>query len=70
MVQNLAVGVGIVHLSNMTLQYILHIPNIRHNLISVSKLKKDRNCDVTFFPSHFEFQDLISGIRIGSAEER
>lgn len=36
----------------------------------MSKLTKDLNYAVTFFPSHYEFQDLISGRMIGNAEKR
>lgn len=36
-----AVGVGSVHFSKLTLRYVFHGLNIRCNLISLSKLKKD-----------------------------
>lgn len=57
-------------LSDMTLQSVLHVPNIKCNLISVNKLMKGFYCVVTFFSSHCEFQDLTSGRMICSAEER
>lgn len=53
----------------MTLQAVLHVPKIRCNLISVSMLRKDLNCVVIFFPSHYELQDLNSGRMIDRAEE-
>lgn len=42
-----AAGVGHVHLSNMTLKYVLHVRNICCNLILFSKLTKELNCVVT-----------------------
>lgn len=43
-----AASVGNIHLSNMTLQTVLHVPNIHPNFISVSKFTKDLNCAVAF----------------------
>lgn len=39
-----AAVVGNVYLSNMTLQSVLHVPNIWCHLISVSKLKRSQIC--------------------------
>lgn len=55
-----AAVVGNVHLSNMNLQ-CLNVPYIRCNL--------NLNYAETFFPSQYEFQDLISGRMIDRAEE-
>lgn len=49
-----AVGVGNFNLSNMTLKSVLHVLNIRYNLIQVSKLNKRSNCAVIFYPSYCE----------------
>lgn len=66
-----AVGVGNVHFSNMTLRSVLHVLNIRCNLISVSKITnlscvvscftKDLNCVVVLFSSHSEFKPGFGG---------
>ena len=63
-------GKGSVVLSPMlTLKNVLHVPNLSCNLISVSKLAQDINCQTNFFRSHCVFQDLNSGKMIGSAKE-
>lgn len=43
--------------THFTLKDVLHIPKLCTNLISVTKLSQDFNCEVTFFHSHYEFQD-------------
>ncbi|GAV69491.1 gag_pre-integrs domain-containing protein/UBN2_3 domain-containing protein [Cephalotus follicularis] len=58
-------GHGNVHLSNFSLPFVLHVPKLTHNLISISSLTKELNCKVTVFPTHCIFQDLVSGHRIG-----
>ena len=61
-------GKGVIKFSeNITLKYVLHIPKLACNLLSVSKLSKDANCRVTFFESHCDFQDQSSGRMIGNA---
>lgn len=55
-----AIDVGNVHLSNMTLQFVLHVPNIWCNLILVSKLTKDLHCALTAFLIPVNFHDLTS----------
>lgn len=51
----------------INLIYVLHVPKLACNLLSVSKLSKDSNCRITFFESHCEFQDQNSGMMIGRA---
>ena len=63
-------GQGHIDLSSLKLQNVLHVPFLQCNLLSVSKITKDLNCAVTFFPSHCVFQDLSLGRMIGNAEER
>lgn len=48
---------------------VLHVLSFPSSLLYVSKLTKDLNCAVTFFPSHYEFEDLTLGRMIGSAEK-
>ena len=54
---------------SLTLNDVLHVPNISCNLLSISKLTRDQNCQANFFPSRCEFQDLISRKMIGSARQ-
>ena len=53
----------------MTLESILHVPNLSCNFLSISKLARDMNCVAKIFPSYYEFQDLCSRRTIGSAKE-
>ncbi|KAI5427181.1 hypothetical protein KIW84_032559 [Lathyrus oleraceus] len=63
-------GKGSVVLSPMlTLKNVLHVPNLSCNLMFVSKLAQDINCQTNFFRSHCIFQDLNSGKMIGNAKE-
>jgi len=48
---------------------VLHVPNLSCNLLSVSQLITDKNCQVHFFDTHCVFQDLISGKVIGTAKK-
>jgi hypothetical protein len=63
-------GTGSVKISDhITLNPVLHVPNLSCNLLSISQLTKNSNCFAKFFPSHCQFQDLLSGKTIGSARE-
>nr|XP_009764627.1 PREDICTED: uncharacterized protein LOC104216300 [Nicotiana sylvestris] len=54
-----SVGSGIVKpTSSITLSSVLSLPNLAFNLIFVSKITKDLNCCVAFFPDHCLFLDL------------
>ena len=60
---------GLVKLSkNIDLKFVLHVPKLACNLLSVSKLTKGSNCHVFFYDSHCEFQDQNSGKKIDSAK--
>jgi hypothetical protein len=62
-------GEGKITLSkNIDLKNVLHVPKLSCNLLSVSKICKDSNCNVKFFNTHCIFQDQISGKMIGSAK--
>ena len=54
----------------LILESVLYVPDLKCNLLSMSKLTKDMSCLVTFFPSYCEFQDLYLGKMIGSDEEK
>ena len=61
-------GKGLIKISErIDLKFVLHVPKLACNLLSVSKLSKDSNFCVTFFESHCIFQDQNSGRTIGSA---
>jgi len=40
---------------------VYHIPEFKYNLLSVSKVTKELNCSVTFFPHFCVFQELYTG---------
>ncbi|CAN0924366.1 Retrovirus-related Pol polyprotein from transposon RE2 [Linum grandiflorum] len=64
-------GIGSVGLgSNILLSRVLHVPEFKCNLISISKLTNARNCAVTFFPDRFVIQDLQTGTLIGKGKLR
>ncbi|KAK3008643.1 hypothetical protein RJ639_013452 [Escallonia herrerae] len=61
-------GKGSVWLSkNIILHSVLHVPNLACNLISMSKMTHDLNCNAKFSASLCEIQELKSGKTIGSA---
>ncbi|RVW78478.1 Retrovirus-related Pol polyprotein from transposon TNT 1-94 [Vitis vinifera] len=63
-------GTGSVVLSrDLTLNSVLLVPNLDCNLLSISKLTKEKRCITNFSSTHCEFQDLDSGETIGNAEE-
>nr|XP_009787908.1 PREDICTED: uncharacterized protein LOC104235787 [Nicotiana sylvestris] len=43
------------------LENVLHVPDFKFNLMSVSKLTKDLKCAATFLPTLCVFQDLYNG---------
>ena len=53
----------------LTIQDVLHIPNLSCNLLSINKLTKNKNCQTLFFDNYYVFHDLISGQIIGSAKQ-
>ncbi|RVX00895.1 Retrovirus-related Pol polyprotein from transposon TNT 1-94 [Vitis vinifera] len=63
-------GTGSVVLSrDLTLNSVLLVPNLDCNLLSISKLTKEKRCITNFSSTHCEFQDLDSGKTIGNVEE-
>ncbi|KAI0495692.1 hypothetical protein KFK09_021995 [Dendrobium nobile] len=55
-------GTGILPTPNrkLFLSNLLHVPNISHNLLSISNLVKDNKISITFDPSGFVFKDLMT----------
>ncbi|XP_038887212.1 uncharacterized protein LOC120077401 [Benincasa hispida] len=45
----------------------LHVPKISYDLLSVSKITRDLKCKAIFSPDSILFQDLKSGMTIGTA---
>ncbi|KAK3031945.1 hypothetical protein RJ639_036229 [Escallonia herrerae] len=61
-------GMGSIVISpSITLDYVLLVPSLSCNLLSISKLTKDLKCVANFFPIHCIFQDQNSGKMIGNA---
>lgn len=54
-------GVGNIKINlQFTLIYVLHVPKLCKNLISITKLSQNLNCKVIFSISHSEFHDHTS----------
>ena len=53
----------------LQLSHVLHAPSFPHNLLSVSRMTKELNCRVIFYPMGCTFQDLLTGRRIGGGYE-
>ena len=65
-----AQGIGSIKISAaLTLHSVLYVPNLKCNLLSVSKLASNMRCHANFFATHCVFQDLLTGTTIGSAKE-
>lgn len=56
-------------LGEYKLKNVLHAPDFRFNLLSVSKLTKDLNCVVSFSPNLCTMHDLNTGEVIGIGKE-
>ena len=62
-------GIGTITISpSLVLNSVLYIPKLDCNLLSVSKLSSDLNCEVKFAAKFCVFQDVESGKMIGYAE--
>uniref|UniRef100_A0A1S8ADA3 Uncharacterized protein n=1 Tax=Citrus limon TaxID=2708 RepID=A0A1S8ADA3_CITLI len=62
-------GKGTITISpSLVLKNVLHVPHLSYNLLSISKLTFDHNCQVIFQSSCCKFQDLTSGKMIGGAK--
>jgi hypothetical protein len=54
--------------SGAIIKEVLHVPKFKCNLLSVSRLSKELQCAITFFPEFCTMQDLRSGILIGAGD--
>ncbi|XP_075092025.1 uncharacterized protein LOC107784790 [Nicotiana tabacum] len=61
--------VGCSFFKNKKVQNILHIPEFKYNLLSVSKLIKDLRCLAAFYPDFCVFQELSSRKALGIGKE-
>lgn len=59
----------IIVLPNLSFSSILHVSQFSFNLVSISSLTKNHDCSVTFFPSHYVFQDLRTEQTVGGGKE-
>ena len=64
-------GLRTIHLTSLiTLNYVLCLPDFSFNLISVSKLTRTLNCNISFFfPDYCLIQDLSTKQVIGRGRE-
>jgi len=51
------------------LRNILGVPSCKVDLMSVSRVTRELNCSVTFFPQLCILQDLMTGMMIGLGEQ-
>ena len=60
------VGKGTVQISpSLVLKFVLHVPNLTYNLLSIGKLTQDLQCLTIFTSSGCIFQDHVMGKVIG-----
>nr|KYP43700.1 Retrovirus-related Pol polyprotein from transposon TNT 1-94 [Cajanus cajan] len=52
------------------LKNVLGVPSCKVDFMSVSRVTRDLNCSVTFFPQSCVLQDLMTGTTIGLGEQR
>ena len=65
------VGEGTVILSqNLTLDSVLVVPSLKHNLLSVSQITSALNCLVIFWPLFCIFQDIVTRRTLGFGVKR
>lgn len=63
-------GSGTINLTNtMSLENVLHLPDLAFNLLSVSQITKELDCCVSFYPTHCIFQDRLTKQIIGKDHE-
>ncbi|KAI5343223.1 hypothetical protein L3X38_011099 [Prunus dulcis] len=65
------IGEGSLSLSDsLTLDSVLNVPSLYHNLLSVTQITAALNCTVTFWPTHCVFQDILNNKTIGCGTRR
>lgn len=46
---------------SLVLNFVCHVPTLKHNLVSISQLCRDNCCSVTFDSSSFFVKDNLTG---------
>ncbi|CAL8995150.1 unnamed protein product [Prunus brigantina] len=65
------IGEGSLSLSDsLTLDSVLIVPSLHHNLLSVAQITTALNCTVTFWPTHCVFRDILGSKTIGCGTRR
>ena len=50
------VGIGSIRVTNdLNLNFVLHVPNLDYNLLSINKLAHDLHCEAKFFSNLCKF---------------
>ena len=61
-------GIGSIRVfKHLILHSILHVPTLKCNFLSISKITRDNNCVANFHSSMCQFQDLSSRRMIGNS---
>ena len=64
-------GNGVVQAApSLTLTDVIYVPRFSISLLSISQFTKHDNCKITFFSSHYVFQDLLTRKMISSVHEQ
>ncbi|BAT97300.1 hypothetical protein VIGAN_09069800, partial [Vigna angularis var. angularis] len=54
---------------SLSIPYVLFVPTLNYNLISVNKLTKSHSCVALFYSTHCLFQNIHSKEKIASGRE-
>ena len=55
--------------NGLKLRDVLHVPSFKYNMMSVSRLTKDNQCVVTFYPDFYLIQDCARKKLLGIGKE-
>ena len=55
---------------SLSLKNVLHVLKSSINLLSIYQVTKDLDCRVTFYLTHYVFQDWVMGRTIGHVKEK
>lgn len=60
----------ILPISPTSLSTILYVLCLSSNLLSITHITKALKCSITFFETHYVFENLLMGVKIGLGRER
>jgi Integrase core domain len=60
--------IGTTNILSNNISGVLYLPNFTSNLLSVSKITKELNCNVIFSPTNVVFQDIVTKRTIGEGK--